>query len=104
MDPTQAKMMLYVMPIMITSFMLFLPAGLCVYMVTNSILGIVQQRWVIGRLDKKDGHAAARVGEPAAQATPPSSIGTDGNGQSSGSRLAAKAKFKKKRRTRRARP
>jgi membrane protein insertase Oxa1/YidC/SpoIIIJ len=43
-DPMQAKMMLYLMPVMITSFMLFLPAGLCLYMFTNSALSIVQQR------------------------------------------------------------
>ena len=43
-DPVQAKMMLYMMPTMITSFMLFLPAGLCLYMLTNSALSIGQQR------------------------------------------------------------
>ena len=49
-DPLQAKMMLYVMPVMITSFMLFLPAGLCLYMFTNSALSIVQQRFIESRL------------------------------------------------------
>jgi YidC/Oxa1 family membrane protein insertase len=49
-DPLQAKMMLYMMPIMITSFMLFLPAGLCLYMFTNSALSIVQQRVIESRL------------------------------------------------------
>ncbi|HKU42011.1 MAG TPA: membrane protein insertase YidC, partial [Polyangiales bacterium] len=49
-DPLQAKMMLYVMPVMITSFMLFLPAGLCLYMFTNSALSIVQQRYIESRL------------------------------------------------------
>ena len=38
MDPVQAKMMLYMMPTMMTAFMLFLPAGLCLYMLTNSTL------------------------------------------------------------------
>lgn len=51
-DPMQAKMMLYVMPTMITSFMLFLPAGLCLYMFTNSALSIVQQRYIEVRLSK----------------------------------------------------
>ncbi|MCA9578549.1 MAG: membrane protein insertase YidC [Polyangiales bacterium] len=46
MDPTQAKIMLYMMPIMITGFMLFLPAGLCLYMVTNSVLSIAQQHYI----------------------------------------------------------
>jgi YidC/Oxa1 family membrane protein insertase len=60
-DPLQAKMMLYVMPVMITSFMLFLPAGLCLYMFTNSALSIVQQRVIESRL------------KPTVQATNPSS-------------------------------
>jgi len=49
-DPLQAKMMLYIMPTMITSFMLFLPAGLCLYMFTNSALSILQQRIIESRL------------------------------------------------------
>lgn len=52
MDPVQAKIMMYMMPAMITAFMLFLPAGLCLYMVTNSTLGIAQQRWIQWRLDR----------------------------------------------------
>ena len=42
-DPAQQKMMMYMMPIMFTVFMLFLPAGLGVYMFTNSVLAITQQ-------------------------------------------------------------
>jgi YidC/Oxa1 family membrane protein insertase len=49
-DPVQQKMMLYMMPAMITSFMLFLPAGLCLYMLTNSALSIGQQRLIEARL------------------------------------------------------
>ncbi|MCH2109753.1 MAG: YidC/Oxa1 family insertase periplasmic-domain containing protein, partial [Polyangiaceae bacterium] len=45
-DPAQQKMMMYFMPSMFTLFMLFLPAGLGVYMFTNSLLGIAQQRVV----------------------------------------------------------
>jgi YidC/Oxa1 family membrane protein insertase len=45
-DPMQQKMMMYFMPAMFTVFMLFLPAGLGVYMFTNSVLGIVQQQAV----------------------------------------------------------
>jgi len=45
-DPAQQKMMLYFMPAMFTVFMLFLPAGLGVYMFTNSLLGIAQQQVV----------------------------------------------------------
>jgi YidC/Oxa1 family membrane protein insertase len=39
-------MMLYFMPAMFTVFMLFLPAGLGVYMFTNGVLGILQQQGV----------------------------------------------------------
>jgi YidC/Oxa1 family membrane protein insertase len=53
MDPTQAKMMMYFMPIMITVFMLFLPSGLCLYMLTNSALGIGQQKLNEYRLAKQ---------------------------------------------------
>jgi YidC/Oxa1 family membrane protein insertase len=45
-DPAQQKMMMYMMPIMFTVFMLFLPAGLGVYMFTNSVLAISQQALV----------------------------------------------------------
>jgi YidC/Oxa1 family membrane protein insertase len=45
-DPAQRKMMMYMMPAMFTVFMLFLPAGLGVYMFTNSVLAIVQQHAV----------------------------------------------------------
>jgi YidC/Oxa1 family membrane protein insertase len=45
-DPAQQKMMLYFMPAMFTVFMLFLPAGLGVYMFTNGVLGILQQQGV----------------------------------------------------------
>jgi YidC/Oxa1 family membrane protein insertase len=43
MDPVQAKMMMWLMPGVFTVMMLFLPAALGVYMLTNSVLGISQQ-------------------------------------------------------------
>jgi YidC/Oxa1 family membrane protein insertase len=43
MDPMQQKLMTYIMPAVFMVMMLFLPAALGVYMLTNSILGIVQQ-------------------------------------------------------------
>jgi YidC/Oxa1 family membrane protein insertase len=43
MDPMQAKMMAWLMPGIFTVMMLFLPAALGVYMLTNSVLGITQQ-------------------------------------------------------------
>ncbi|MEO7093884.1 MAG: YidC/Oxa1 family insertase periplasmic-domain containing protein, partial [Polyangiales bacterium] len=42
MDPAQQKIFTYFMPAMFTVFMLFLPVGLGVYMLTNSLLGILQ--------------------------------------------------------------
>ena len=54
-DPMQQKMMLYMMPTMITSFMLFLPAGLCLYMFTNSALSIGQQRLIEAQLKAASG-------------------------------------------------
>ena len=43
MDPMQQKMMMYMMPAIFTFMMLFLPAALGVYSLTNSVLGILQQ-------------------------------------------------------------
>ena len=43
MDPMQAKMMTWLLPIVFTVMMLFLPAALGVYMLTNSFLAIFQQ-------------------------------------------------------------
>jgi YidC/Oxa1 family membrane protein insertase len=43
MDPMQQKMMTYLLPLVFTVMMLFLPAALGVYMLTNSVLGITQQ-------------------------------------------------------------
>jgi YidC/Oxa1 family membrane protein insertase len=70
MDPAQAKMMLYLMPTMMTVFMLFLPAGLCLYMLTNSMLSIAQQRFIEYRLSAKTGAVA-----PGGGAGSPSSAG-----------------------------
>jgi YidC/Oxa1 family membrane protein insertase len=53
MDQTQAKVMLYAMPLMMTFFMLLLPTGLCLYMVTSSAIGITQQRYMYWKMDKE---------------------------------------------------
>jgi YidC/Oxa1 family membrane protein insertase len=63
-DPAQQKMMLYFMPAMFTVFMLFLPAGLGVYMFTNGLLGILQQQgveWHAKRSLGKTGKGAINV-------------------------------------------
>jgi YidC/Oxa1 family membrane protein insertase len=43
MDPMQQKLMMYLLPGVFTVMMLFLPAALGIYMLTNSVLGITQQ-------------------------------------------------------------
>jgi len=42
MDPQQAKMM-QIMPIMFTAFMLFLPSGLVLYILVNTLTSVLQQ-------------------------------------------------------------
>lgn len=62
MDPMQAKMMMYMLPAVFTVMMLFLPAALGVYMLTNSLLGIGQQLAVerIAPRDKGPGEIVVR--------------------------------------------
>ena len=59
MDATQAKVMLYAMPLMMTFFMLLLPTGLCLYMVTSSAIGITQQRYMYWKMDQETSALAA---------------------------------------------
>ncbi|MEX2131993.1 MAG: membrane protein insertase YidC [Pseudohongiellaceae bacterium] len=49
-DPMQAKVMKF-MPIMMTAFFLFFPAGLVLYWLVNSVLGIAQQWYITRKLD-----------------------------------------------------
>ncbi len=51
-DPAQQKMMLYFMPIFLTGISLFLPAGLALYMLVNSMLAMVQQRITKAQIDR----------------------------------------------------
>jgi YidC/Oxa1 family membrane protein insertase len=86
MDPAQAKMMLYVMPTMITAFMLFLPAGLCLYMLTNSLLSIAQQRFIEYRLTGKNNGVAPSAtggasGSPSGAGGDSASPGRTGRGR-----------------------
>jgi YidC/Oxa1 family membrane protein insertase len=63
-DPSQQKMLLYFMPAMFTVFMLFLPAGLGVYMFTNGVLGIIQQQsveWHARRATPRGGPGQGKV-------------------------------------------
>ena len=59
-DEMQQKMMLWFMPLMFTGMMLFLPAGLVVYILANTLLGIAQQSYM-----NKAATAATPVPVPA---------------------------------------
>lgn len=71
MDPAQAKIMLYFMPGMFMVFMLFLPAGLAMYSLTNSLLGIAQTL-AMQRYMKSQAPAAVVVTPSATSDAPPS--------------------------------
>lgn len=45
-DPTQAKIMMF-MPLIFTFIFLNFPAGLVIYWLTNNIISIAQQRWML---------------------------------------------------------
>ncbi len=85
MDPVQAKIMLYMMPAMMGAFMLFLPAGLCVYMLTNSTLGIVQQKYIQWRLDQEPVAAVSNSADAPATDAKPAAAG-EASGGKKGSR------------------
>ena len=46
MDPAQAKMMKYGMPLMMSVFMVALPSGLVLYILINSILTVFQNLYI----------------------------------------------------------
>lgn len=52
MDPVQAKMLQY-MPVIFAAMMFTLPSGLVVYILVNTLLGILQQLFVTKRLEQK---------------------------------------------------
>ncbi len=47
MDNQQAKIMMYTMPLVFTFMMLWLPSGLVLYIMVNTILGIAQQKLIM---------------------------------------------------------
>ncbi|MBT8470363.1 MAG: membrane protein insertase YidC [Deltaproteobacteria bacterium] len=95
MDATQAKVMLYAMPLMMTFFMLLLPTGLCLYMVTSSAIGITQQRYMYWKMDQ----------ETSALATSPDDSDDENDQAAEETKAAApkQAKPRRKKRTRRGR-
>jgi YidC/Oxa1 family membrane protein insertase len=96
MDATQAKVMLYAMPLMMTFFMLLLPTGLCLYMVTSSAVGITQQRYMYWKMDQETSVLATTSDE---------SDDDDSDQAADDSEAAApkRAKPRRKKRTRRGR-
>ena len=46
MDPVQAKMMKYGMPLMFSVMMVSLPSGLVLYIMVNTVLTIIQQIFI----------------------------------------------------------
>jgi YidC/Oxa1 family membrane protein insertase len=73
MDPAQQKMMMWLMPGIFTVMMLFLPAALGVYMLTNSILGIVQQL-AVEKFAPSGGGKVAKKGEISVEEVPSSKV------------------------------
>ncbi|MBN2526595.1 MAG: membrane protein insertase YidC [Deltaproteobacteria bacterium] len=55
-DNAQAKMMLYLMPIMFTVMMAFLPSGLTLYILVNTVLSILHQ-WILKKRDEANAAA-----------------------------------------------
>ncbi len=101
MDPTQAKVMLYAMPLMMTFFMLLLPTGLCLYMVTSSAVGIAQQRYMYWRMDQE----ASALDEASSDDTPSEDPDDDAVEAAPKERAVTpkRAKPRRKKRTRRGR-
>jgi len=83
-DVAQQKMMLYFMPAVFTVMMLFLPAGLGIYMLTNSILGIVQQQ-AVERFAPRTNGIEVRESDGDGSGRSP---GDPGNKKSPGAKLA----------------
>ena len=93
-DPTQAKIIMYVMPIGITLFMLVLPSGLGLYMMTSYTLGIAQQRYMYWRMDQQETPLPADdAPEPSEDETAPAPVASS----------PTRAKARRKKRPRRGR-
>lgn len=57
-DPTQAKIMQF-MPVIMTLFFLWFPAGLVLYWLANSVLGIAQQWYITRGIEKEQARKEA---------------------------------------------
>jgi len=95
-DPAQQKMLLYFMPAMFTVFMLFLPAGLGVYMFTNGVLGILQQQAVEWHARRTVGKGRGASGDIKVKVVEKPGDGkkTKGSGGAKGSRAGSDGRSK----------
>ena len=59
MDSQQQKMMMWMMPIMMLVFMAWLPSGLVLYILANTIMAVGQQWWIAKQSEKKAALAAS---------------------------------------------
>ncbi len=58
MDQTQAKIMLYTMPVLFSFFMINLPSGLVLYIWVNTLVSILQQNYINKKLDREDANTS----------------------------------------------
>ncbi len=61
MDPAQRKMMMF-MPLVFGAFMITTPAGLCLYMLVNSIVSVAQQQYLNKKLGVNPNAAGMAAG------------------------------------------
>ncbi|NJK89322.1 MAG: hypothetical protein HC923_07900 [Myxococcales bacterium] len=61
MDPAQQKVMLYFLPLMFGAMMVALPAGLCFYILVNTVLTILQQHFINRSIGGPPGAPAAEA-------------------------------------------
>jgi YidC/Oxa1 family membrane protein insertase len=88
-DSQQQKMMQWMMPIMFGVFSLIFPAGLAVYMFTNTLLGMAHQIYM-NKTDVAGRPAAAAAAAPPATQVPPSAPKGEGKARK-GQKNVAKA-------------
>ncbi len=61
MDSQQQKMMMWMMPVMMLFFMAWLPSGLVLYILANTVMAVGQQWWIAKQSEKKAALAAGNA-------------------------------------------
>lgn len=89
MDPAQAKMMMTVMPVMMTVLFYQFPSGLVLYWMVSNFLGIGHQVWVGKRMKASEAGAAVAV---SAAKSVTAKAGGDGDGSASEGKSGSKGK------------